>query len=292
VESSESGVSRSAFKVQEELGQSGSRLDRYMDLVLGRRSLSALVAFELINLLVRNVPGALGLFLRGKLYPLFLGACGPGVVFGPGITFRHPHKIRIGAGAVIDDHCMLDAKGTDNDGIVIEEEVFLGRYTILSCKNGDIILRARSNFGFFCDVSSANRVEVGADTVIAAYVYILSGGNYGLDQLDQPIAHQFDASSAMPTRVGEGSWLGARVTVFEGVTIGRGAAIGAGAVVTRDVPDHGIALGVPARTVRHRSELGRTGEAVGGDATGGEPSGEELGGDALGGAIPGGDAPH
>ena len=79
-------------------------------------------------------------FLRGKLYPLILGRVGRNVVFGANVTLRHPHKIAIGDNVVIDDQCCLDAKGTDNRGIVIGNGVFVGRNTILSCKNGDIVL--------------------------------------------------------------------------------------------------------------------------------------------------------
>jgi acetyltransferase-like isoleucine patch superfamily enzyme len=45
-------------------------------------------------------------------------------------------------------------------------------------------------------------------------------------------------------------WLGARVIVLKGVTIGQGAVIGAGSVVTRDIPPHSVAVGQPARVVK------------------------------------------
>ena len=248
----EHGTGRgSELKVQSALA-SGSKLGQYQDLVVGSRSLWQLVKFELVTLFASGVPGALGIFLRSKLYPSILGRVGRGVVFGAHVTFRHPHKIMIGDGCVIDDHCMLDAKGNKNQGITLGERVFLGRNTILSCKDGDIVLEDRVNFGFNCDVFSANRVVVGADTVIAAYVYILSGGSYQLARTDLPIAQQYDLSASKPTTIGPGSWLGAGVTVVEGVTVGPGAVLGAGAVVTTDVPALGIAVGIPARTVRIR----------------------------------------
>ena len=47
-------------------------------------------------------------------------------------------------------------------------------------------------------------------------------------------------------------WIGARVTMMQGVTIGRGAIIGAGSVVTKDVAPYTIVGGVPAREIRKR----------------------------------------
>lgn len=49
------------------------------------------------------------------------------------------------------------------------------------------------------------------------------------------------------TRVGRGATIGANATIVCGVTIGAHAFVGAGAVVTRDVPDHALVLGTPAR---------------------------------------------
>ena len=51
------------------------------------------------------------------------------------------------------------------------------------------------------------------------------------------------------TRVRRGASIGSNATVISGVTIGEGAVVGAGAVVTKDVPDHAIVAGVPARVV-------------------------------------------
>jgi UDP-2-acetamido-3-amino-2,3-dideoxy-glucuronate N-acetyltransferase len=50
-----------------------------------------------------------------------------------------------------------------------------------------------------------------------------------------------------PTRVRRGATLGANCTIVCGVTVGRYAFVGAGAVVVRDVPDHALVLGNPAR---------------------------------------------
>jgi UDP-2-acetamido-3-amino-2,3-dideoxy-glucuronate N-acetyltransferase len=74
-------------------------------------------------------------------------------------------------------------------------------------------------------------------------------------------------SEYRPTLVRKGATLGANCTVVCGTTIGAHAFVGAGAVVTRDVPDHALMIGVPARQVgwmsRHgeRLELPLVGEA-------------------------------
>jgi acetyltransferase-like isoleucine patch superfamily enzyme len=60
----------------------------------------------------------------------------------------------------------------------------------------------------------------------------------------------------------QNAWIGANVIVFDGITVGRDAIVGAGAVVTRDVPPFGIALGVPAKVVRMRDEVAERAPAV------------------------------
>jgi acetyltransferase-like isoleucine patch superfamily enzyme len=209
------------------------------------------LGYELVTMASSWVPGALGLFLRSKLYPLLLGACGRNVTFGQNVALRHPDKIRIGSNVVVDDNCLLDAKGVDNRGIEIEDGVFIGRNTILSCKNGNIRLEEKANLGFNCEVAAAGDVRVGKQVLLAAYVYIV-GGDHLHERTDVPVAEQ--GRTAQGVTVEEGAWLGAHVVVADGVRIGKHAIIGAGGVVLEDVPDYHIAGGVPTRLLRDRRE--------------------------------------
>src|SRR5207342_2809691 len=149
-------------RAQDQLFASGtSARQKYASLVVGKPGLGALLKYELIVTLTQGWPGAVGLALRKSLYPLLLGSCGRNVIFGQHVVLRHPHKIHIGSNVVIDDNCLVDAKGESNRGIRIGDGVFVGRNTILSCKNGDIELADAANLGFNCEVFSASRVTIG-----------------------------------------------------------------------------------------------------------------------------------
>ena len=146
---------------------------------------------------------------------------------------------------------MLDAKGSANRGIEIGSRVFLGRHTLLACKEGDIVLEDGVNVSYNCAVFSASSVRIGAETLLAAYCYVVGGG-HDFDRADVPVVQQ-----ARPSRgiaVGPGGWLGAGAIVLDGVTVGPSAIVGAHAVVTQDVPGYAIVAGAPARVVRDRRQ--------------------------------------
>jgi acetyltransferase-like isoleucine patch superfamily enzyme len=232
-----------------------SAREKYAALVVGKPGWGALIQHELITLCSQSVPGALGLALRKSLYPSLLGRCGRNVVFGQNVVLRHPHKIHIGDNVVIDDNCLLDAKGDGNRGIAIGTGVFIGRNTILSCKNGDIDLEDGVNIGFNCEVFSASRVRIGRDTLLAAYCYVIGGDH---DFSDPTVAVLEQGRRSVGVSVGDGAWLGAGAKVLDGVTIGNRAIVGAAAVVRESVPDAAIAVGIPARIIGHREGAARS----------------------------------
>ncbi|MBN1556619.1 MAG: hypothetical protein JW951_00575 [Lentisphaerae bacterium] len=238
------------MKFKAVMGDRGtSAFAKYRALVYGDRRLGRVALGELLTCCFGGWRGGLGLLLRSRLYPCLFGETRGRVFFGRDVTIRHGHKIRLGANVTIDDHAVIDAKGADNAGITIGDNVYIGRNTIVYCKNGDIVIGDNVNISSNCEVFSSNRLTLGPDTVIGAYAYLLSGGEY--DYRDT--AHTFAAQSGMQTKgeltVGPNCWIGARVTVLDAACIGAHCVIGAGAVVTRPVPDGSIAAGVPARVI-------------------------------------------
>jgi acetyltransferase-like isoleucine patch superfamily enzyme len=223
---------------------------KYSALVVGRQGWGALLKHELVVSVAQARAGALGLALRKTLYPLLLGSCGRNVVFGQNVVLRHPHKIHIGNNVVVDDNCLLDAKGDTNRGITIGNGVFVGRNSILSCKNGDIELGDDANIGFNCEVFSASRVTIGRGVLVAAYAYVI-GGDHDFSDPSRSVLDQPRVSAGVT--IGNGAWIGAGAKILDGVSIGGGAVIGAGAVVRESVPDGAIAVGIPARVVSSRT---------------------------------------
>ena len=246
-------MSNKDFKIQDSIsGQKKSKIQRYMDLVIGSTKITDLIKYELIVLLFSRIPGALGVFLRGKFYPILLGSVGRGAVFGANIVLRHPKKITLGDNVIIDDNVLLDAKGTSNKGIVLRDEVFIGRNTILSCKGGDIYLDDRVNIGFNCEIFSSNSVRLGKDILVAAYTYIVGGGNYKLDDIDTPINQQPDFEGKGGVLFEDNIWVGSHCVILDGVKVGSGSVIAAGAVVSKEVPQMAIVGGVPGKVLKSR----------------------------------------
>lgn len=243
---------RRQVAIQDALGRRDRGvLAKYQDLIVGSRSLGRLILYELVVTFTSWVPGALGLALRRIAYPWLLGGIGRSVSFGQNVVLRHPHKIRIGDDVVVDDLVVLDAKGDHNVGISIGNGVFLGRGTILSCKDGDIELGDHVNIGFMCEIFSGSRVVVGRHGLFAAYTYLVGGG-HEFERADTPVLEQGRASLGIT--LDENVWLGTGAKVLDGVRIGKNVVIGANAVVNADVPDGVIAGGVPARIIRKRDQ--------------------------------------
>jgi acetyltransferase-like isoleucine patch superfamily enzyme len=230
--------------------QRTSSFRKYRDLVYGDTSLGHVWKSELIHLLANGVPGGLGFLLRSKLYRALFPAIGKQVVFGRNMTLRHTHKIRLGSYVVVDDNCVLDAKGRHNQGIVIGDHVFIGRNTIMYCKNGDMRIGNNVTISSNCQFVSANSLTIGDDTVIGAYAYFVSGGEYDYRNTTQKFPEQDSARTKGPFAIGANCWIGAHVTILDGISVGEHCVIGAGAVVTKSIPANSLAYGMPARVMK------------------------------------------
>lgn len=104
-----------------------------------------------------------------------------------------------------------------------------------------------SNFtaNFNLTILDINKVIIGDNVMI--------GPNTTITTVGHPLSpkkRREHLGQASEIRIGNDVWLGANVTILPGVTIGDNVVVGAGAVVTKDIPDNSLALGVPARVVK------------------------------------------
>lgn len=94
------------------------------------------------------------------------------------------------------------------------------------------------------DVILGERVWIAANVILICHKRDLSNYKKGMLIMDCP--HKFGKIV-----IKDGANIGIGAIIMPGVTIGKGTAIGAGSVVTKDIPDYCIAVGVPARVIKH-----------------------------------------
>lgn len=244
-ETTPSGSHASIRRILSDPGRSSYR--KYRDLVVGDSGFLPFAAYETASALLGPIPGALGIFLRQKIYPRFFRSCGKGFVVGRNCTFRHPSRMSFGNDVTIDDNTLLDARGANGKGIVLRDGVIVNRNSIVQSKGGDIEIGKSVSLGANGTVVSWSGIRIGDHALIAGGCSI-SAGRFDFDDLNRNIAEQ-DGYSTGPIEIEENVWLATRVTVLDGVRIGKGSVISAGSVVTGNIPPWAVAHGNPAKVV-------------------------------------------
>lgn len=110
--------------------------------------------------------------------------------------------------------------------------------------------RFYSNFNLV--IVDDGKVYIGDDVMCAPNVTIATTGHPL-----SPDYRRYGAQFSLPVKIGDGVWLGANVVVLPGVEIGANSVVGAGSVVTSDIPEYSLAMGVPCRVVRRITEEDR-----------------------------------
>jgi maltose O-acetyltransferase len=95
-------------------------------------------------------------------------------------------------------------------------------------------------------VVASERIEIGAHCQIGDHVAIYDSDFHEI----APATRTRSAGPSAPVIIGNNVWLGSRVIVLKGVTIGDNSIVGAMGLVTRSIPPNSIAAGVPAKVIR------------------------------------------
>lgn len=83
--------------------------------------------------------------------------------------------------------------------------------------------------------------------------YVMCAPNVSIVTTGHPVYGPYRRNGAQfsdPIHIGNDVWIGANVVILPGVSVGNDVVIGAGSVVTKDIPDHSVAMGVPCKVVR------------------------------------------
>ncbi|MDH5690952.1 MAG: acyltransferase [Candidatus Bathyarchaeota archaeon] len=105
------------------------------------------------------------------------------------------------------------------------------------------------NVGTGSIIYGAADVKIGRYSLLANYVELIAGDHVFKDP---SIPIRFQGRKIGNIVIGEDVWLGARVSVLNGINIGKGSVVGANAVVTKDIPSYSVAAGNPAMVIRKR----------------------------------------
>jgi len=233
------------------LSQKKSTYQKYKEMFMGDVSVFYFLKYELLIFFFSSTPGAIGYALRKIFFPSLFKKVGRGVVFGRNMTIRHPQKIEIGANVVFDDNTVIDAKGEDNRGIILGDNVLIGRGTTISCKGGDILIDDFSNIGPNNIIISESSIKIGKYVFTAGGMYMIAGGNHTFADREIPIWFQPSISKG-GIILEDDIWIGASATILDGVKIGKGAIIGAATLVHKRIRPYTVNLGVPAQFVKKR----------------------------------------
>jgi acetyltransferase-like isoleucine patch superfamily enzyme len=185
---------------------------------------------------------------------------GSGSFFTGKIDVRGARYIEIGSGTVVEEGASLWVKRGSR--LLIGNHCFIGKDALLNAE-GNLTVGSGSYLLNRSEVSSTGDITIDPDVWIARdckiagkeirleknvilgpSVFIFCGDHH-FDKESRKIEMRA-SSDSRPVKLESGSWIGAQSVILKGVTIGKGAVVGAGSVVTKDVPSHALAVGVPA----------------------------------------------
>jgi len=195
------------------------------------------------------VPTIVGIALRAFAYRAVLKMDGIAAIENH-VRIRYADHIHLGHNVYIDESVYLHAMPA---GIEIGSNTYIMHHAELHVFNFRDLPDAHIKIGENCLISEFNvlrgqgGITIGDNVYTSPFVQMVAVNHVFADR-DQPIISQ--GITAKGIVIEDNAWIGSGAIVLDGVHIGKGAVIAAGAVVTKDVPPHTVAAGVPAQVVK------------------------------------------
>lgn len=177
----------------------------------------------------------------------FFASLAPSAIIHPFAVIQGRRNIAIEQNVRIHDRCRLIATGSSS--ISIGANSIILPYAFLATYGGKIQIGRNCSVNPFCMLYGHGNLTIGDHVRIATGV-VMVPANHVFSDPTVPISEQ--GLSQQGITVDDDVWIGANVTVMDGVHIGHGAVVGAGAVVTKDVNPFSIVGGIPAKPIGTR----------------------------------------
>lgn len=155
-------------------------------------------------------------------------------------------QVQAGKNVYIGKHCAL--KGKSN--IVLDDGVTVRPYAQIWSGGGTVRIGRGSEIGERCRISIANSLEIGEKVLLSPNVYI-TDCDHEYRNIDVPVIEQGIVQKGQAVSIGDGSYIGINTVIVGNVKIGKHCVIEANSVVTKDVPDYSVAVGIPARVIKN-----------------------------------------
>lgn len=158
-----------------------------------------------------------------------LKECGFGLIVKTGVQINKPRQVYLGKRVCLNRYVTIYLnKISDKIPIVkIGDNVLIGAYSSIGC---------------------SNEIIIEDNVMLAPHVHI-TDRNHSYEDIKTPISKQ-PAVSPGSVIIGKDTWLGYGVQVMPNVKIGRHCVIAAGSIITKDIPDYSVAVGMPAKVIK------------------------------------------
>jgi len=174
-----------------------------------------------------------------------------GMLLGRNVKFFNIPQISWGLYLKLGDNVFISALG--KKGISFGNNVGIGAFSrvVVSTSLNQLgeFIKIGNNVGIgeYAYLGGAGGLEIGHDCIVGQY-FSCHPENHNYQDFNLPIRLQ--GVNRKGIKIGNNCWIGSKVTILDGVTIGDNCVIAAGSVVTKDMPSNSIVAGLPAKVIK------------------------------------------
>ena len=186
--------------------------------------------------------------IKYPYYKAIFNGIGKDIHISRKAIIKSAKNIVLGNNVLIGEYAILDGNSEKySQSIIIGDNTYLTSFAMIDVQGGFVKIGKNCSVNPFCVLYGHGGLEIGDGVRIAAKTTIIPA-NHRFDRIDVPQYKQSLTKKGI--KIEDDVWIGTNVTILDGVNIHRGSVIGGGAVVTKDVPEYSVAVGVPAKVIK------------------------------------------